>query len=521
MSTNQISLGNWMYHTTPIDMDSSFLEENKPIFSEFVAPKEDTTLPIQNVLVLSLGSSTSFSASSSTVPIDIAPSSTQDITTGTQPLSNNTPVSISILPPLCTGVSSTPVGSLSNLPSRAVRLNEIAWMGTTGSYTNEWMELYNTTSSSYSLAHAQLIASSSKSLFSIRFGDSDVIPPFGYFLLERTNDTSVPNIVADKIYTGALTDEGEVIELFDSGCNSVDRVDFKNDFPVVSKNTDRRSMELKQDGFFGLYEGDVDGVSGIFGTPKRQNSIPIQISFTTTSTGSLVDVSNFSASTSTSDVASSTTTSTNEIVEIVASSTPSSTNDGVVATSTVDTQNASSSDSISSFASSTELVASSTVVVAPPLYSNIIISEILFNPIGSDKGKEFVELYNPFDTEQNLKGWALRLLKTGATSTTSLATFGDSSSDTVIVSQHGFLLVGLNSYDAANFGGVTANVRRSSVLPNGEDGVSVILLDANKTEVDRVTYTAQAITKEGQSLERNTQGIFVIQETPQPQFRSF
>jgi hypothetical protein len=36
-----------------------------------------------------------------------------------------------------------------------------------------------------------------------------MIPAGGYFLLERSNDESVPGVAADVIYTGALGNEGE------------------------------------------------------------------------------------------------------------------------------------------------------------------------------------------------------------------------------------------------------------------------------------------------------------------------
>ncbi|MBI5153561.1 MAG: lamin tail domain-containing protein [Parcubacteria group bacterium] len=454
------------WHSTSIlpGTDTSFAEENQIVFSEFVVPKEEATSMIQNIVAMYPNSSTIVLVSSteeiasSTLPVvDLTPSVaisnvatmvvTQVSPTGTVTSANTSVALIS-----CAGVSST--------PSHVVRINELAWMGTTGSFTDEWIELYNTTSSSYSLARAQLVASSSKSLFSIRFGDSDFIPPNGYFLLERTNDMSVPHLAADKIYTGALNDDEEIVELFDSECNSLDRVDFKKDFPIVSTNVDRRSMELKQDGTFGLYEGDAGAISGAFGSPKQENSYRVV------------------------EMASSTAKVVVSPTEII--STPTS---------------------IEPVAPQVDSVSSS---------PHIMIHEILFDGEGSDKGKEFMELYNSSDTDQNLKGWALRLLKTGATSTTSLATFGDTSTDYVIIPSHGFFLVGLNNYDAVNFNGVVADVRRSSVLPNGEEEIVVFLLDGNKVEIDHVTYTAKSIVREGQSFERNDEGIFIPQDTPIP-----
>lgn len=41
------------------------------------------------------------------------------------------------------------------------------------------------------------------------------IPAKGFYLLERTDDTTVPNILANHIYTGALSNKGEYLTLFD------------------------------------------------------------------------------------------------------------------------------------------------------------------------------------------------------------------------------------------------------------------------------------------------------------------
>ena len=51
-----------------------------------------------------------------------------------------------------------------------------------------------------------------------------VIPPNGYFLLERS-DSSTTNLTENQVYTGALNNTCEVIELRDSGGGLKDRVD--------------------------------------------------------------------------------------------------------------------------------------------------------------------------------------------------------------------------------------------------------------------------------------------------------
>lgn len=99
-----------------------------------------------------------------------------------------------------------------------VVISEVAWMGTTGSTANEWIELYNTTGSSISLASWTLKATDLTPSVTL----SGSIGAYGYYLLERTDDNSVPGISADKIYTGAMGDGGEELVLRDASNNVID-----------------------------------------------------------------------------------------------------------------------------------------------------------------------------------------------------------------------------------------------------------------------------------------------------------
>ncbi len=101
-----------------------------------------------------------------------------------------------------------------------VVISEIAWMGTTASYNDEWIELYNTTGSSIDLTGWTLDAADGTPSISL----SGVISPGGYYLLERTDDDPVPGVPADLTYTGALGNDGEDLVLRDSAANVVDRV---------------------------------------------------------------------------------------------------------------------------------------------------------------------------------------------------------------------------------------------------------------------------------------------------------
>jgi 5-methylthioadenosine/S-adenosylhomocysteine deaminase len=112
---------------------------------------------------------------------------------------------------------------VSALPGAEAQLvfNEIAWMGTVASASDEWIELYNHTGAAIDLTGFTLVATDGTP--SIVLAGS--ISAGGYFLLERTDDTTVPGVTADQIYTGALSNTVEVLELRDGGGALLDVVD--------------------------------------------------------------------------------------------------------------------------------------------------------------------------------------------------------------------------------------------------------------------------------------------------------
>lgn len=99
-------------------------------------------------------------------------------------------------------------------------INEIAWMGTTTSPNHEWIELYHPGQREISLDGWTLMAESGAPSIAL----TGTIAPQGYFLLERTSDASVPDVAADQIYTGNLSNAGEVLTLRDADGRIIDRV---------------------------------------------------------------------------------------------------------------------------------------------------------------------------------------------------------------------------------------------------------------------------------------------------------
>lgn len=120
-------------------------------------------------------------------------------------------------------------------------INEIAWMGTERSDDDEWLELYNISSKSVDLTGWHLCSLTGENPSPDIVFASKSIEPFGFFLLERTDDDTISDIISDKvasgqIYTGALNNDGEVLELRDKNGNLSDLVSKSTDGWYAGKN---------------------------------------------------------------------------------------------------------------------------------------------------------------------------------------------------------------------------------------------------------------------------------------------
>ena len=90
-----------------------------------------------------------------------------------------------------------------------VVINEIAWMGTNASYSDEWIELYNNSDYAIDIKNWKLEANDKSPEIFLK----GQIPAKGFFLLERTNDETLPDIKADLIYKGNLSNKGEYLKI--------------------------------------------------------------------------------------------------------------------------------------------------------------------------------------------------------------------------------------------------------------------------------------------------------------------
>ena len=133
----------------------------------------------------------------------------------------------------------------SDIAKKRIVINEIAWMGSLQGYSDEWLELKNISQEEINLNGWQLQNKNQK--IKVSFDEGEVIPAGGFYLLERTNDDSVPGIVADKIYSGSLGNSKESVYLFNNDCMVEDLVIAANNWPAgdnVSKKTMIRRANL-------------------------------------------------------------------------------------------------------------------------------------------------------------------------------------------------------------------------------------------------------------------------------------
>jgi outer membrane protein assembly factor BamB len=164
--------------------------------------------------------------------------------------------------------------------SKPVVINEIAWMGTLAEPNDEWIELYN--QADYDIDLSDWIFEATDGTPSINL--IGIILSHNYFLLERISDETISNILADQIYTGALSNIGENLILKDDKGSIIDQVDCSGNW-YAGSNEGKKTMErispaalgnISQNWqtYIGFGSGALDiNNNPILGTPKAQNSV--------------------------------------------------------------------------------------------------------------------------------------------------------------------------------------------------------------------------------------------------------
>lgn len=155
----------------------------------------------------------------------------------------------------------------------SIYINEIAWMGTKNSANDEWIELYNSGNEEVSLLGWTLKSDDKTPTVNL----SGTIKPLGYYLMERTSDAVLPDLPADLIYTGALSNTGENLSLINASSSEMHKVDATSGW-MAGDNVLKLTMQYVQ---------DRNSWITATGTPKEKNS---SVAFSTTTP--IVDHSN-------------------------------------------------------------------------------------------------------------------------------------------------------------------------------------------------------------------------------------
>ena len=171
----------------------------------------------------------------------------------------------------------TPFVAPTRVPAQAILINEVAWSGTTASSSDEWIELHNPGAISISMTGWSLTDGAD-----ITISLSGSLPAYSFYLLERTDDTTVADIAADGIYTGSLRDGGEMLQLLGSAGELVDSANSSGGSWPAGGSSPKASMERRGGADFSGNWGSYTGYNGngldasgnpIRGTPRRTNSL--------------------------------------------------------------------------------------------------------------------------------------------------------------------------------------------------------------------------------------------------------
>jgi hypothetical protein len=168
----------------------------------------------------------------------------------------------------------SPTASYPTYPESSLLINEVAWAGTIASSSDEWIELFNPGSEAIELEGWLLMDGGD-----IRVSLAGIIAPHGYFLLERTDDSTIADLSAHQLYKGSLRNDGEALWLKDPSGKTIDSVNGGGGAWPAGNASTRASMERRTGlGGWGTFTGvapsghDAAG-NPIRGTPLKKNSV--------------------------------------------------------------------------------------------------------------------------------------------------------------------------------------------------------------------------------------------------------
>lgn len=163
---------------------------------------------------------------------------------------------------------------------RPILINEVAWAGTASNLPNDqWIELHNPSSAAVNISGWTLRSSTN----SVNITLNGSISAGGFFLLERDDNSTVNDISANQIYTGALSTSGDTLTLRDAANNIIDTANGNggpwpqggqgSNYPTMERQGNTEETDNAWVTNTGVVKNGANANGDpIYGTPGRANS---------------------------------------------------------------------------------------------------------------------------------------------------------------------------------------------------------------------------------------------------------
>lgn len=151
--------------------------------------------------------------------------------------------------------------------AKDILINEIAWMGTENSSNDEWIELCNISNEDISLENYKLFIGEKE----IKL--KGIVKANSFYVLERTDESTLPNIKADLIYTGSIKNTGEKIILKDNKNDKIDEADFTNGWTAGDNKTKQTAERIDDLWQTSIKKGGSPNEINIKAETKKNSSV--------------------------------------------------------------------------------------------------------------------------------------------------------------------------------------------------------------------------------------------------------
>ena len=174
--------------------------------------------------------------------------------------------------------------------TQPVVVNEVAWAGTSASFADEWVELYNRTSRALSLSTFVFYASDNSPYIPL----SGTIAAGGYYLIERDDNNTVSTVSADLVanFGSGLNNSGEslILAVASSTIDTVATCSGGGTSWCAGSDTNYTTLERYDASVSGslssnwssnrlvIYNGKDANNANIYGTPRARNNVSYYIS---------------------------------------------------------------------------------------------------------------------------------------------------------------------------------------------------------------------------------------------------